>query len=85
MLTISVLPVYHIPTLPNRQVIALYSYQPTFDLVKGYRSDCVYDDKFAYADDLYKMAGQYFALSKLFRASANEVYGAADLASSNTV
>jgi hypothetical protein len=34
----------------------------------------VYDDQFVYANDRYKMAGQWFALPKLFKASVNEGY-----------
>lgn len=42
--------------------------------VKRYTPDCVYDDQFVYANDRYKMAGQWFALPKLFKASINESY-----------
>ena len=64
---------------PNRQaliddVIALYSCQPTVDRVKRYSRDCVYDDQFVYANDRYKMAGQWFALPKLFKDSHNVGY-----------
>ncbi|EKM53479.1 uncharacterized protein PHACADRAFT_175911 [Phanerochaete carnosa HHB-10118-sp] len=64
---------------PNRQallddIIALYSCQPTRRRVERYTSDCVYDDQFVYANDRYKMAGQWFALPKLFKASVNEGY-----------
>jgi len=57
---------------PNRQaliddVIALYSCQPTVDRVKRYSRDCVYDDQFVYANDRYKMAGQWFALPKVIQ------------------
>lgn len=55
-------------------IIALYSCQPTVDRVKRYTPDCVYDDQFVYANDRYKMAGQWFALPKLFNASKNEGY-----------
>ncbi|KAF2120168.1 hypothetical protein BDV96DRAFT_539901 [Lophiotrema nucula] len=55
-------------------IIALYSCQPTVERVKRYTSDCVYDDQFVYANDRYKMAGQWFALPKLFKASINESY-----------
>ena len=34
----------------------------------------MYDDQFVYANDRYKMAGQWFALPKLFKASKNEGY-----------
>ncbi|KAL3428115.1 hypothetical protein PVAG01_01624 [Phlyctema vagabunda] len=78
-----------IPISPARQallddIIALYSCQPTVERVKRYTPDCVYDDQFVYANDRrepsqhaghsYKMAGQWFALPKLFKASVNEGY-----------
>ena len=34
----------------------------------------MYDDQFVYANDRYKMAGQWFALPKLFKDSKNEKY-----------
>jgi len=55
-------------------VLALYSCEPTVERVKRYTPDCVYDDQFVYANDRYKMAGQWFALPKLFKASKNEGY-----------
>lgn len=55
-------------------IIALYSCQPTRERVKRYTPDCVYDDQFVYANDRYKMAGQWFALPKLFKESKNEGY-----------
>jgi hypothetical protein len=66
-----------LPLSPARQrlvddIIALYSCQPTVERVKRYTPDCVYDDQFVYANDRYKMAGQWFALPKLFRESKNE-------------
>lgn len=68
-----------LPLSPQRQaliddIIALYSCQPTIRRVERYTSDCVYDDQFVYANDRYKMAGQWFALPKLFKASVNEGY-----------
>ncbi|KAK0276319.1 hypothetical protein LTR35_010644 [Friedmanniomyces endolithicus] len=64
---------------PNRQalvddIIALYSCEPTIRRVERYTPDCVYDDQFVYANDRYKMAGQWFALPKLFKDSTNERY-----------
>jgi len=49
---------------PNRQrlvddILALYSCQPTIERVKRYTPDCVYDDQFVYANDRFKMAGQW--------------------------
>ncbi|EMC92280.1 hypothetical protein BAUCODRAFT_38312 [Baudoinia panamericana UAMH 10762] len=55
-------------------IIALYSCEPTIRRVERYTPDCVYDDQFVYANDRYKMAGQWFALPKLFNASKNEGY-----------
>ena len=68
-----------IPLPPNRQalvddIIDLYSCKPTVEKVKRYTPDCVYDDQFVYANDRYKMAGQWFALPKLFKDSKNEGY-----------
>lgn len=68
-----------IPLPPNRQalvddILALYGCEPTIERVKRYTPDCVYDDQFVYANDRYKMAGQWFALPKLFKASKNERY-----------
>jgi len=68
-----------LPLNPARQrliddIIALYSCEPTIERVKRYTPDCVYDDQFVYANDRYKMAGQWFALPKLFKASKNEGY-----------
>lgn len=68
-----------LPLNPARQaliddILALYSCQPTIERVKRYTPDCVYDDQFVYANDRYKMAGQWFALPKLFNGSKNESY-----------
>ena len=68
-----------LPLSPARQalvddIIALYGMQPTVERVKRYTPDCVYDDQFVYANDRYKMAGQWFALPKLFKSSVNERY-----------
>jgi len=52
-------------------IIALYSCEPTVERVKRYTPDCVYDDQFVYANDRWKMAGQWFALPKLFKDSTN--------------
>lgn len=72
-------PAKSLPLNPARQrlvddIIALYSCQPTVERVKRYTPDCVYDDQFVYANDRYRMAGQWFALPKLFKASKNEGY-----------
>ena len=68
-----------IPLSPARQalmddIIALYSCEPTIRRVERYTPDCVYDDQFVYANDRYKMAGQWFGLPKLFKDSKNEGY-----------
>ena len=42
--------------------------------MRRYTPDCVYDDQFVYANDRYKMAGQWFALPKLFKDSKTEKY-----------
>ncbi|KKY20457.1 hypothetical protein UCDDS831_g04799 [Diplodia seriata] len=55
-------------------IIALYSCAPTVERVRRYTADCVYDDQFVYANDRFKMAGQWFALPKLFNASVNNGY-----------
>lgn len=61
-----------LPLSPARQalvddIIELYSCRPTIERVKRYTRDCVYDDQFVYANDRFKMAGQWFALPKLFK------------------
>lgn len=63
-----------LPLSPARQalvddILDLYSCKPTIEKVKRYTPDCVYDDQFVYANDRYKMAGQWFALPKLFKES----------------
>ncbi|KAL9110902.1 MAG: hypothetical protein Q9187_007995 [Circinaria calcarea] len=68
-----------LPLSPPRQrlvddIIALYGCHPTVERVKRYTPDCIYDDQFVYANDRYKMAGQWFALPKLFTESRNEGY-----------
>lgn len=68
-----------IPLSPARKaliedIIALYEMKPTVERVKRYTPDCVYDDQFVYANDRYKMAGQWFALPKLFKAAKSHGY-----------
>ena len=65
-----------LPLSPQRQsvvndILALYCCQPTRDRVKRYAPDCVFEDMFGYADNRYKVAGQWFALPKLFKESEN--------------
>ena len=68
-----------LPLSPARQrlvddILDLYSCKPTIEKVRRYTADCVYDDQFVYANDRYKMAGQWFALPKLFTDSTNKRY-----------
>ncbi|KAG5982548.1 hypothetical protein E4U55_001735 [Claviceps digitariae] len=68
-----------LPLSPPRQallddILALYSCQPSVDRVKRYTPDCIYDDPFGYADNRYKIAGQWFALPKMFSSSVNAGY-----------
>ncbi|KAG5974727.1 hypothetical protein E4U56_004281 [Claviceps arundinis] len=68
-----------LPLNPPRQallddILALYSCKPSVDRVKRYTPDCIYDDPFGYADNRYKVAGQWFALPKLFSTSENAGY-----------
>lgn len=55
-------------------IIALYEMKPTVERVKRYTPDCVYNDQFVYANDRYKMAGQWFALPKLFNGAKSHGY-----------
>lgn len=55
-------------------IIALYEMKPTVERVKRYTPDCVYNDQFVYANDRYKMAGQWFALPKLFAGAKSHGY-----------
>ncbi|KAJ6786478.1 hypothetical protein PWT90_06516 [Aphanocladium album] len=68
-----------LPLSPARQalvddIIGLYSCQPTVERVKRYTPDAVYDDQFAYANNRWKIAAQWFALPKIFSASENAGY-----------
>lgn len=72
-------PAKSIPVSAARQallddIIALYEMRPTVERVKRYTPDCVYNDQFVYADDRYKMAGQWFALPKLFKSAKSHGY-----------
>ncbi|KAL0570369.1 hypothetical protein V5O48_011584 [Marasmius crinis-equi] len=67
------------PLSPARQalvddIIALYEMKPTVERVKRYTPDCVYNDQFVYANDRYKMAGQWFGLPKLFKSAESKGY-----------
>jgi hypothetical protein len=55
-------------------IIALYEMKPTVERVRRYTPDCVYNDQFVYANDRYKMAGQWFALPKLFKSAKSHGY-----------
>jgi len=68
-----------LPLSPQRQalvddVLALYSYRPSIDRMGRYTPDAIYDDQFSYANNRYKIAGQWFTLPKLFSASENLSY-----------
>lgn len=72
-------PAKSLPLSPARQsllddIIALYEMKPTVERVKRYTPDCVYNDQFVYANDRYKMAGQWFALPKLFAGAKSHGY-----------
>ncbi|XXH01476.1 hypothetical protein Hte_007836 [Hypoxylon texense] len=68
-----------LPLSPARKalvedILALYEMRPTVERVKRYTPDCVYNDQFVYANDRYKMAGQWFALPKLFKSAESHGY-----------
>ncbi len=68
-----------LPLSPARKalvedILALYEMKPTVERVKRYTPDCVYNDQFVYANDRYKMAGQWFALPKLFKSAESHGY-----------
>jgi hypothetical protein len=68
-----------LPLSPARQallddIIALYEMKPTVERVRRYTPDCVYNDQFVYVNDRYKMAGQWFALPKLFKDAKSHGY-----------
>ncbi|KAK3318130.1 hypothetical protein B0H66DRAFT_556310 [Apodospora peruviana] len=72
-------PAKSLPISPARKaliddIISLYEMKPTVERVKRYTPDCVYNDQFVYANDRYKMAGQWFALPKLFKAAKSHGY-----------
>ncbi|KAK0643730.1 hypothetical protein B0T16DRAFT_459842 [Cercophora newfieldiana] len=72
-------PAKSLPISPARQalmddIIALYEMKPTIERVKRYMPDCVYNDQFVYANDRYKIAGQWFALPKLFKDAKSHGY-----------
>ncbi|KAG5917932.1 hypothetical protein E4U42_007063 [Claviceps africana] len=65
-----------LPLSPPRQallddILALYSCSPSVARVERYTPDAIYDDPFGYADNRYKIAGQWFSLPKLFGESVN--------------
>ncbi|KAF2271849.1 uncharacterized protein EI97DRAFT_453404 [Westerdykella ornata] len=55
-------------------ILALYCCQPTVARLKRYTPDAIYDDEFSYANDRYKIAGQWFAMPKIFEKAVNEGY-----------
>jgi len=60
-----------LPLSPTRQalvndIVSLYEMGATIDRVKRYTPDAVYHDELGYADDRYKIAGQWFGLPYIF-------------------
>jgi hypothetical protein len=53
-------------------ILALYSCQATVERIKRYTPDAVYHDPFAYADNRYNIAGQWFGLTKLFQSGKSK-------------
>jgi hypothetical protein len=48
-------------------IISLYEMGATVERVKRYTPDAVYNDELGYADDRYKIAGQWFGLPYVFQ------------------
>ncbi|KAF2749514.1 hypothetical protein M011DRAFT_398392 [Sporormia fimetaria CBS 119925] len=55
-------------------ILALYSCDPSIERVKRYTPDAIYDDELSYADDRHRIAGQWFAMPKVFQKAVNEGY-----------
>jgi len=62
------------PDLESRSTIASIGAALSFLWVIALTPAMVYDDQFVYANDRYKMAGQWFGLPKLFPKSENLGY-----------
>jgi hypothetical protein len=65
-------PIKSVPLSPARQalvddIISLYEMGATVERVKRYTPDAVYNDELGYADDRYRIAGQWFGLPYVFR------------------
>ena len=61
-----------LPLSPARRalvddIISLYEMGATVERVRRYTPDAVYHDELGYADDRYKIAGQWFGLPYIFR------------------
>jgi hypothetical protein len=61
-----------LPLSPTRKalvddIISLYEMGATVELMQRYTPDAVYNDELGYADDRYKIAGQWFGLPYIFR------------------
>ncbi|KAK4237185.1 hypothetical protein C8A03DRAFT_34877 [Achaetomium macrosporum] len=61
-----------LPLSPARRalvddIISLYEMGATVERVQRYTPDAVYHDELGYADDRYKIAGQWFGLPYIFR------------------
>jgi hypothetical protein len=61
-----------VPLSPARKalvddIISLYEMGVTVERVKRYTPDAVYNDELGYANDRYKIAGQWFGLPYVFR------------------
>lgn len=61
-----------LPLSPARKalvddIISLYEMGATVERVQRYTPDAVYHDELGYADDRYKIAGQWFGLPYIFR------------------
>jgi hypothetical protein len=61
-----------LPLSPTRKallddMISLYEMGATVERVQRYTPDAVYNDELGYADDRYKIAGQWFGLPYIFR------------------
>lgn len=65
-------PSQSLPLSPARRalvddIISLYEMGATVERVKRYTPDAVYNDELGYADDRFRIAGQWFGLPYIFR------------------
>ncbi|KAK4117110.1 hypothetical protein N656DRAFT_773132 [Canariomyces notabilis] len=66
-----------LPLSPARRalvddIISLYELGATVERVRRYTPDAVYNDELGYADDRYKIAGQWFGLPYVFSAGKSK-------------